>query len=61
MIQKGNRNPLQFAVTMWSFRNEGTFPFPMNFLLAAMAALGRLLGYNADYPYPYERTHAQLE
>jgi quercetin dioxygenase-like cupin family protein len=60
MIQNGNRNPLQFAVTMWSFRNEGTFPFPMNFLMAAMAAFGRLLGYNPDYPYPYAPTRARL-
>jgi quercetin dioxygenase-like cupin family protein len=59
MIQNGNRNPFQFAVTMWSFRSDGTFPFPMNVLLALMAALGRLLGYNPNYPYPYGRTQPQ--
>ena len=60
LVQNGNRDPLQFAVTMWSFRSDGTFPGIMKFLLAAMAGLGKALGYKPDYPYPYGRIHTQV-
>jgi quercetin dioxygenase-like cupin family protein len=59
MFHDGIRNPLQFAVTFWTFREEGGFPGVMaKIALAGLAGLGRLLGYKPDYPYPYGRTEA---
>lgn len=55
MAQNGNRNPLQFAVTMWDFRREGTFTGAMQLVFVCMASLGRLLGYKPSYPYPYKK------
>ena len=58
MAQNGHRNPLQFAVTMWDFRKEGSFPGAGRIVLAVLARLGKLLGYKAHYPYPYNRAQA---
>jgi quercetin dioxygenase-like cupin family protein len=54
--QDGVRNPLQFAVTFWGFREDGTLPgLAPKTLLLCLAFLGRLLGYQPGYPYPYGR------
>ncbi len=60
--QDGVRNPLQYAVTFWAFRKDGTLPgLAPKILLPCLAALGRLLRYKPDYPYPYQRTKSQLD
>ncbi|HET7767955.1 MAG TPA: cupin domain-containing protein [Chloroflexota bacterium] len=52
----GLPNPLQMAVIMRAYRNELILarpPRPVQTLVfAALAAIGKLLGYSADYPYP---------
>ena len=58
--QHGVRNPLQYAVTLWAFRQDTALPgLVPKVLLPCLAALGRLLGYKAEYPYPYERAKRQ--
>jgi hypothetical protein len=57
MAQKGNRNPLQFAVTMRSFRDDGSFPGIANFVFAVLAGVGKLLGYKPDCPYLYANSN----
>jgi quercetin dioxygenase-like cupin family protein len=58
--QDGVRNPLQYAVTFWGFRQDTTLPgLAPKVLLPCLAALGKLLGYKAEYPYPYERAKSQ--
>ena len=54
------RNPLQYAVTLWEFRQDVTFPgLAPKILLPCLAALGRLLRYKADYPYSYGKAKSQ--
>jgi hypothetical protein len=54
--QDNVRNPLQFAVTFWGFREDGTLPgLGPKIALPCVAALGRLLGYKPGYPYPQAR------
>ena len=46
------RNPLQWAVTFWEFREEGGFPSVLvKIVIAGLAGIGRLLGYKPNYPY----------
>ncbi len=46
------KNPLQWAVTFWEFRQEGGFPSViLKFVVAGLAGIGRLLGYEPNYPF----------
>jgi quercetin dioxygenase-like cupin family protein len=53
------KNPLQAALILRHFRDEIYFVRPplavQPVILAPLAAAARLLGYRADYPYPYAR------
>jgi len=53
------RNPLQGAVLLRHFEDEIYFARPplavQRAILGPLAAVGRALGYRAEYPYPYER------
>jgi len=66
LAQDGKTNPrtgegglLQMAVVIREFRREirpASPPLPVQrVLVPVLAAVGRLLGYRANYPYPYER------
>ena len=60
----GLPNLLQTVVTLRAYRNEIILARPSRLaqivLFGPLAALGRLLGYRADYPYPYaKQAHAQ--
>jgi quercetin dioxygenase-like cupin family protein len=60
LAQDGVRNPLQFAVTFWGFREDGFLPgLAPRILLPCLAAVGRLFGYKAAYPYPYRKANRQ--
>jgi quercetin dioxygenase-like cupin family protein len=51
------RNPLRLALTLREFEDEIYLAKPpltlQRAILAPLAAAARLLGYRADYPYPY--------
>jgi quercetin dioxygenase-like cupin family protein len=53
------RNPLQLALVLREFEEEICFVRPplaiQRVILGALAFIGRLLGYRAEYPYPYAR------
>ena len=53
------RNPLQLALILREFEEEIYFVRPplavQRVILGALAFIGRLLGYRAEYPYPYAR------
>ena len=53
------RNPLRLAMLLREFDDEIRFVRPsptiQRAILGPLAALGRLLGLNAAYPYPHER------
>ena len=55
----GLPNPLQLAVTLQAFRNELILARPprlaQRLLFGSLAPIGSLLGYRAEYPYPYSR------
>lgn len=55
--KKGLPNPLQLAVTLRAFRNEIILAQPPRLVqvivFGLLAVLGRLLGYQAEYPYPH--------
>lgn len=55
----GLPNPLQMAVTLRAYQDVLILakpPRPMQTVVfGSLAAVGRLLGYKADYPYPYSR------
>ena len=55
----GLPNPLQLAVTLRAFRNELILARPPRLaqmlLFGSLASIGSLLGYQAEYPYPYSR------
>ena len=52
------RNPLRAALILRHFEDEIWFVRPplavQRVILGALAATARLLGYRAEYPYPYE-------
>jgi quercetin dioxygenase-like cupin family protein len=53
------KNPLQLALILREFEKEIYFVRPplaiQRVILGALAFVGRLLGYRAEYPYPYVR------
>jgi quercetin dioxygenase-like cupin family protein len=53
------KNPLQLALILREFEEEIYFVRPplvvQRVILGALAFIGRLLGYRAEYPYPYAR------
>jgi quercetin dioxygenase-like cupin family protein len=53
------KNPLQLALILREFEKEVYFVRPplaiQRVILGALAFVGRLLGYRAEYPYPYVR------
>jgi quercetin dioxygenase-like cupin family protein len=53
------RNPLRLALILREFEEEIYFVRPplavQRVILGALAFIGRLLGYRAEYPYPYAR------
>ena len=53
------KNPLQLALILREFEDEIYFVRPplvvQRVILGALAFIGRLLGYRAEYPYPYAR------
>jgi quercetin dioxygenase-like cupin family protein len=53
------KNPLQLALILREFEKEIYFVRPplaiQRVILGALAFIGRLLGYRAEYPYPYAR------
>lgn len=55
----GLPNPLQLAVTLQGFRHEIILARPpwlaQRLLFGSLAPIGSLLGYRAEYPYPYSR------
>ena len=55
----GLPNPLQLAVTLQAFRHEIILARPprlaQRLLFGSLAPIGSLLGYRAEYPYPYSR------
>lgn len=54
LSRNGVRDPLQYAVTFWGYRENGGFPNKATMtLMAALSVVGRLLGYNQEYAYPY--------
>lgn len=58
----GLPNPLQMAVTLRAYQDVLILAQPLRpvqtALFGSLAAVGRILGYKADYPYPYAG-HAQ--
>jgi quercetin dioxygenase-like cupin family protein len=69
LAQDGKVNPktglpnlLQLAVILRAFRNELILARPPRLvqilLFGFLASIGRLLGYNAEYPYPHSRQAA---
>lgn len=59
------RNPLRLALVLRGFRNEIYFVRPpsavQKLILAPLAAIGRMLGYRAEYPYPYAEQRPRLD
>lgn len=55
----GLPNPLQMAVMLRAYQDVLVLAQPprlvQTVLFGSLAAVGRLLGYKADYPYPYSR------
>lgn len=55
----GLPNPLYLAVLMRAYRNELILARPprlvQTLLFGLLAPIGRLVGYEAEYPYPYSR------
>ena len=55
----GLPNPLQMAVTLRAYQDVLILAKPprpvQTVLFGSLAAVGRVLGYKADYPYPYAR------
>jgi hypothetical protein len=53
------KNPLRLALILREFEEEIYFVRPplvvQRVILGALAFIGRLLGYRAEYPYPYAR------
>ena len=53
------KNPLRAALILREFEDEIYLARPplavQRVIFGTLATLGRLLGYRADYPYPYER------
>jgi quercetin dioxygenase-like cupin family protein len=53
------KNPLMLALVLREFEEEIYFVRPplvvQRVILGALAFIGRLLGYRAEYPYPYAR------
>ena len=53
------KNPLRLALILREFEEEIYFVRPplvvQKMILGALAFIGRLLGYRAEYPYPYAR------
>ena len=53
------KNPLRLALILREFEEEIYFVRPplvvQKMILGALAFMGRLLGYRAEYPYPYAR------
>src|SRR5918998_107782 len=53
------KNPLQLALILREFEEEIYFVRPplvvQRVILGALAFIGRLLGYRAEFPYPYAR------
>jgi quercetin dioxygenase-like cupin family protein len=53
------RNPLRLALVLREFEDEIYFVRPplavQRVILGALAKVARLLGYHAEYPYPYAR------
>ena len=53
------KNPLQLALILREFEEEIYFVRPplvvQRVILGALAFIGRLLGYRAEFPYPYDR------
>jgi hypothetical protein len=53
------KNPLLLALVLREFEEEIYFVRPpllvQKVILGALAFIGRLLGYRAEYPYPYTR------
>ena len=53
------KNPLRLALILREFEKEIYFVRPplvvQKMILGALAFMGRLLGYRAEYPYPYAR------
>jgi quercetin dioxygenase-like cupin family protein len=56
------KNPLRLALVLHHFEEEIYFVRPplavQRVIFGALARVGRLLGYRAEYPYPYARTAA---
>jgi quercetin dioxygenase-like cupin family protein len=56
------RNPLRLALVLREFEQEIYFVRPplavQRVVFGALAAVGRLFGYRAEYPYPYARQTA---
>jgi mannose-6-phosphate isomerase-like protein (cupin superfamily) len=61
---RGIPNPLQLAVTASAYfdtNHVATPPLPVHRLVfAILRPVGRLLGYTADYPYPYRKPEDTL-